>query len=105
MTLNFPASVPGGKDVAISGENIFQALPWPEVRKFLSRVEHSDDSQQMTFFADAVAGGRLELLRIDDRARSRITEVLFSRAVTTFTRDRFRREWRRAILVRGTGNV
>ena len=69
MTLNLPASAPGGRDIDVGGENIFQGLSRPKVAKLLSRIQHSANSQQMTLFADAVASGRLKLRRIDDRAR------------------------------------
>ena len=87
------------RDVDVSGEDILQALPRPKIAEPLSWIEYSANSQQVTLFADAVASSRLQLRRIDDRAGSRVIEVPFSRAVTTLTRDRFRREWRRAILV------
>jgi hypothetical protein len=78
------------RDIAVSGENILQALPRPKIAKLLSRIKYSANSQQVTLFADAVASSRLQLRRIDDRARSGITEVLFSQAMTTLTGDRFR---------------
>ena len=78
------------RDIAVSGENILQALPRPKIAKLLSWIKYSANSQQVTLFADAVASSRLQLRRIDDRARSGITEVLFSRAMTTLTGDRFR---------------
>src|ERR1700686_544248 len=58
----------------------------------------------MTLLTDAVASGRLELRRIDDRARPGIAEVFFLRAVTAFAGDRFRRERGGPILVRRAGN-
>ena len=87
------------RDVDVSGKNILQALPRPKIAERFSWIKHSANTQQVTLFADAVAGSRLQLRRIDDRACSRIIEVPFSRAVTTLTCDCFRREWRRAILV------
>jgi hypothetical protein len=97
--LEFPGVRTVGRNIAIRGENILQALPRPEIGKTLSWIQHSANSQQVTLFADTVTSRKLELRRIDDGARSGITEVLFRRAMTALTGDRFRREGRRAILV------
>ena len=87
------------RDVDVSGKDVLQALTRPKIAERLSWIKYSANSQQVTLFADAVASSRLQFRRIDNRARSRITEVPFSRTVTTRARDRFRRECRRAILV------
>src|SRR5580658_75364 len=88
-----------GRDISVGRKNIFQRLPRTKVAKFLSRIQHPANSQQVTLLADAVASSMFQIRRIDDRARPWITEMPFSRAMTTLTRDRFRRKWGRAILV------
>jgi hypothetical protein len=80
------------QSVVIDGEGIFHALPGNKVADFLAGVGDTRDTKQVTLFADAIASRRLESCRINDRARTRIREVLFDRAMAAFASDGFRRE-------------
>jgi hypothetical protein len=41
------------RDIDISGENLLQGLPWPEIAERLCWIQHSANSQQVTLLADA----------------------------------------------------
>jgi hypothetical protein len=101
----FPGVRARRRDISIGGENIFQALSRPKIRKLLSRIEYPANTQQVTLFANAVASGVIKLCGIDDFACAGIAQVLLSGAVTTLAGDRLGGEWRRPVRVRGSRDV
>src|SRR5580658_8262169 len=76
--------------IMVDGEGVFQALPRNKVAQFLARIWDASDAKQVALLADAVAGRRLELCRIDDSARARIREMFFDRAMAALTSNGFR---------------
>jgi hypothetical protein len=76
--------------IMVDGEGLFQALPRNKVAQSLAGIYDASDAKQVTLFADAVAGRRLELYWINDRPRSWIRKMFFDRAMAALTSNGFR---------------
>ena len=87
------------RGIVVDGEGVFQALPRNKIAELFSWIEDTSGTKQVTLFADAVPGRRLELCRIDDRARTRIGEMPFDRTVAALASNGFRSENRGSILI------
>ena len=77
--------------INVNRVDVFETLTRTKIGSLFARVRNANFTVQVALLADAVAGARFELSRIDDRSWDRAAEVGRCGAVASLARNSFRK--------------